>query len=184
MTDDERVRATCTPVWGMEGEILTDDFPKDHYHHHGIFWSWPHVRLGNTEYSLWMGVKMRHRFRRWLIRETGPVAAVLGFEDGWFVKDKQVVTERIWVRVFKSAPQSRSFDVSITCIADKEPVTLWGAEGKSYGGMTMRFAPPKKTRLSPFQTAERSTTSKRRSYRGPISLPNLRTPPVRAAQRS
>ena len=145
-SDGRRTRACYLhPVWGMGGEVLTDDFPRDHYHHHGIFWTWPHVRLGDKEFDLWMGVNMRHRFRRWLLRETGPVAAVLAFEDGWFVGDKQVVTERIWIRTFKSAPENRSFDVAITCIPDGEPVTLWGAEGKSYGGMTMRFAKRKKT---------------------------------------
>ncbi|MEX2594151.1 MAG: DUF6807 family protein [Anditalea sp.] len=28
------------PLYGLNGEVLTEDFPEDHLHHHGIFWSW------------------------------------------------------------------------------------------------------------------------------------------------
>ncbi len=145
-SDGRRTRACYLhPIWGMEGEILTDDFPADHYHHHGIFWTWPHVRIGEKEYDLWVGVNLRQRFVRWLVRETGPVAAILAFENGWFIGEKQVVTERVWVRSFLSRPESRSLDIAITCIPLEYPITLWGAEGKSYGGMTMRFAKRKNT---------------------------------------
>jgi hypothetical protein len=35
------------PLYGLDCEVLTDDFPKDHYHHRGLFWAWPHVRIGD-----------------------------------------------------------------------------------------------------------------------------------------
>ncbi|MGZ8921068.1 MAG: DUF6807 family protein, partial [Limisphaerales bacterium] len=42
----DRARSTYIhPLYGLDGEVLTDDFPKDHYHHRGLFWAWPHVRL-------------------------------------------------------------------------------------------------------------------------------------------
>ena len=28
------------PLYGLSGEILTEDFPEDHLHHRGIFWAW------------------------------------------------------------------------------------------------------------------------------------------------
>jgi len=34
------------PVYGLDGEVLTEDFPEDHAHHRGIFWAWPHIRVG------------------------------------------------------------------------------------------------------------------------------------------
>ena len=36
------------PLYGLDGEMLTDDFPKDHYHHRGLFWAWPRVRSAST----------------------------------------------------------------------------------------------------------------------------------------
>ena len=28
------------PVYGLDGEVLTDDFPKDHLYHRGMYWAW------------------------------------------------------------------------------------------------------------------------------------------------
>ena len=56
------------PLYGLDGEMLTDDFPKDHYHHRGLFWAWPRVRIGDQHYDLWMLKGIEHRFERWLAR--------------------------------------------------------------------------------------------------------------------
>src|SRR5215204_623293 len=37
------------PLYGLDGEVLTDDFPTDHFHHRGLFWAWPHVKIGGQE---------------------------------------------------------------------------------------------------------------------------------------
>lgn len=37
------------PLYGMEGEVLTEDFPEDHLHHRGIFWAWHQVRIGDQK---------------------------------------------------------------------------------------------------------------------------------------
>ena len=31
------------PLFGLDGEKLTDDWQKDHPHHRGIYWAWPEV---------------------------------------------------------------------------------------------------------------------------------------------
>jgi hypothetical protein len=128
------------PLWGLDGEMLTDDFPKDHYHHHGVFWAWPHVKVGGKEYDLWMYNNITPRFVRWLARQSGPVAAVLGVENGWFVGEKKVMIERVWLRTYKAGADHRVLDLDFTWIPVDEPITLRGAEGKSYGGLTVRFA--------------------------------------------
>jgi hypothetical protein len=51
------------------------------------------------------------------------------------------MTERVWLRVFRSTDAGRAIDVTLTLIPTDKPVTLQGAAGKSYGGLTMRFAP-------------------------------------------
>lgn len=28
------------PLYGVEGDTLTEEFPEDHLHHRGIFWAW------------------------------------------------------------------------------------------------------------------------------------------------
>lgn len=141
--DTRRSRACYVhPVWGLNAEVVTDDFPKDHYHHHGIFWTWPHVGIDGQHYDLWADQGgIRQQFVRWLDRETGPLAAVLGVENGWFVGHRKVMIERVWLQAYQSDGQTRALDIELVFIPVDRPVTLWGAEGKSYGGLTTRFAP-------------------------------------------
>ena len=35
------------PLWGIDGTVLTEDFPSDHLHHRGIFWAWHQVWIGD-----------------------------------------------------------------------------------------------------------------------------------------
>lgn len=147
-TDHRRSRSCYVhPVYGLGGEVLTDDFPRDHYHHHGIFWTWPHVGVDGQEHDLWAGNTIRQQFVRRLDCRSGPVAAVVGMENGWFVGDKKVMIERVWITAHKVAAETRALDIQLVFIPTDKPVTLWGAAGKSYGGLTMRFCPP--TRRDP-----------------------------------
>jgi hypothetical protein len=139
--DTRRTRACYVhPVWGLQGEVLTDDFPKDHYHHHGIFWAWPHVGIGDKQYDLWKYTHIKQEFVRWICRQSGPAGAVLAVENGWFADGKKVMIERCWLSAFSADEQSRSIDFQFVFIPVDNPITLRGAEGKSYGGLNMRFA--------------------------------------------
>src|SRR5678816_3043206 len=68
------------PLYGLDGEVLTDDFPKDHDYHRGLYWAWPHIKIADQEYDLWSLRGIRIEFRRWLAQETKPNMAVLGVE--------------------------------------------------------------------------------------------------------
>jgi hypothetical protein len=139
--NDERRRRSCYihPLWGINGEVLTDDFPADHVHHHGAFWTWPHVEIDGQHYDLWVSQGIRQRFIKWLYRGAGPVAAVVGVENGWFVGDRQVMTERIWIRAYRASETERAIDLELVFSPTDRPVRLVGSPGKSYGGLTVRF---------------------------------------------
>ena len=36
------------PLYDLDGTVVTEDFPKDHIHHRGIFWGWHQVRVNGT----------------------------------------------------------------------------------------------------------------------------------------
>jgi len=133
------------PVYGLDGEVLTDDFPKDHENHRGLHWAWPHIKIDDKEADLWSLRDIRHEFQRWLARETNSKGAVLGVENGWFVGGKRVMLERVWARIHPASSQCRFIDLDLTLRPEGQPITLWGAEGKSYGGLTFRFGPRSKT---------------------------------------
>jgi hypothetical protein len=140
-TDHRRSRACYVhPLWGLSGEVLTDDFPRDHYHHHGVFWTWPHVGIEGKEYDLWAGPNIKDKFVRWICRRAGTSAAVLAVENGWFVGERKVMIERVWLRAYRASGDTRSLDIEFVWIPVERPVTLRGAGGKSYGGLTVRFA--------------------------------------------
>ncbi|MHA1232848.1 MAG: DUF6807 family protein, partial [Candidatus Helarchaeota archaeon] len=35
------------PLYSLDGEILTEDFPEDHPHHRSIFWAWHQIWIGS-----------------------------------------------------------------------------------------------------------------------------------------
>jgi hypothetical protein len=136
------------PIYGTEGEILTDDFPADHYHHHGLFWGWPHVSIDSREYDLWKMRGIRIEFKRWAVKETDAFRAVLAVENEWLVRDKPVVEEELWLEVTPAREEGWFIDVDLSWKPTTAPVTLVGAEGKSYGGLTLRFAPRTETTIT------------------------------------
>lgn len=133
------------PVYGMDGEVLTDDFPKDHYHHRGMFWGWPTVRLGDGKggkgktYNSWIPKGFEYKFERWTCRHAGSRAAALGVETGWHAGGRKVVHEKMLVVVHPASGDGRALDVEFVWTALDAPVTLKGAGGKGYGGLTFRF---------------------------------------------
>jgi hypothetical protein len=133
------------PIFGLDGEILTVDFPADHYHHHGLFWCWPHVKVAQREYDFWERDDIRITFQRWLAKTAGNDGAKLGVENGWFVGDKQIMKEEAWFDVYPASADGRNLDVTLTWTPLEDAVTLSGAEGKSYGGFSLRFAPRRNT---------------------------------------
>ncbi len=154
------------PIYGMNGEILTDNAPKDHYHHHGAFWTWPHVQLhekdGSTQhFDLWLGNTPIHQyFVRWIERKIDPdrKTAVLAVENAWLigkvVKNEQgkiLSGEKVMKEIVRitTGPAStrfgfacRSIDFDFTWTPIGRDLSLRGAENKSYGGLTVRFHPP------------------------------------------
>lgn len=145
---DRARSAYVHPLHGLDGEVLTDDFPRDHYHHRGLFWAWPHVQIGEQHYDLWMLKGIRHQFERWLEKKATAQGAVLTVENGWYVGAEKVVQEKVWLRVHPAGAEERALDVECEWTPVKAPLTLTGAAGKSYGGLTLRFAPGTNTAIT------------------------------------
>lgn len=138
----DRARSTYIhPLYGLDGEVLTDDFPKDHYHHRGLFWAWPHVIIEGSQHDLWMLKGIEQRFDRWLKRSAGKSSAVLKAQNYWVAQGRKAMKEVVEITVYPAQNDCRAMDLSFVYTPIGQPVTLRGAEGKSYGGLTLRFAP-------------------------------------------
>jgi hypothetical protein len=125
----------------LDGEVLTDDFPKDHYHHRGVFWAWPHVTINRQEYDLSALHGLEQRFLGWREQKAATNSAVLAGENGWFVGERQVMKEAVRIVVHPATADARAIDLAFTWTPLGAPITLQGAPNKSYGGFTYRAAP-------------------------------------------
>jgi hypothetical protein len=133
------------PLYGLDGEVMTGDFPADHVYHRGLYWAWPHIRIDGKEYDLWSLRGIRIGFERWLKQEANADIAVLEVENAWIVGEKKVMREQVRLRIHRATTNSRSIDLELAWTPTDQPITLWGAPGKSYGGLTLRFGKRSKT---------------------------------------
>jgi L-alanine-DL-glutamate epimerase-like enolase superfamily enzyme len=155
----EQYRRSCYvhPVWAPNGALVTDDFPKDHYHHRGIGWMWPRIEVNGEMHSTWEPRgRMRQEFARWIQREAGPGSARIEVENVWKLDGKSVVREIVRIAV---SPRHR-FDLALTFEALDGPITIAGTQdqGKGYGGLGCRFAPRKNTAIRTDKGAEAKDT--------------------------
>ena len=129
------------PLYALDGSVITDDFPPDHLHHRGLFWGWPHIRRGDKEYDSWSPTpRFALRFERWLAREAGENRAALAVENGWYADGERIAREEVRITALPASSSARAIDVELTWTALGAPISLEGAESKSYGGLTLRFA--------------------------------------------
>jgi hypothetical protein len=138
------------PIYDLDGVVITDDFPKDHFHHRGLFWGWPEVVVVGKTYDPWACVGIQQRFQRWLKRETRSNCAVLSVENGWFLGEQSVIRETVEARIHRATDTGRALDVTVTLEAEKEPVKMSGRRdgNKGYGGFTLRVAPRRDASVS------------------------------------
>ena len=154
------------PVWSLSGTRLTDDFPEDHYHHRGLSWMWPRVRVAGETYDLWHIRGVRQVFERWLAKEEGPVCATLGVQNAWQLSDGgKILDEQVWIRAFRATEKGRAVDVRLTLEAVDQSVELLGQENqnKGYGGLSFRFAPRKETIITTPDGAETADSDHKRT---------------------
>jgi hypothetical protein len=144
---DRRRCCYLHPVYTPAGVAVTDDFPKDHYHHRGIAWMWPEIKAGGRQVDGWMLKGIDDRFVRWVARESKPGSARLAVENGWFSAERQVLKETAEMVVYPAKQGARAIELTLTFEALGEPVEISGTHdlNKGYGGLAFRFAPRENT---------------------------------------
>jgi hypothetical protein len=142
--DSEQIRSGYIhPLYDLDGATLTADFPNDHLHHHGLFWTWPVVRTRGQGTQTWHPAtpSLRQHFVRWLKRETADDQAVLCAENVWKLAEEEIVAaETVTLRLLPANEIGRVLDVEIKLRAVGGPLTLAGSpdQEKGYGGLCLR----------------------------------------------
>ncbi|MHC4623015.1 MAG: DUF6807 family protein [Planctomycetota bacterium] len=140
------------PLYGLDGEILTEDFPADHPHHRGIFWAWHQIYVGgkklgdgwSTQDISWdvyetriLAVDSQSRALRAQVFWKSPLWTDAGGKQKPFVKETTTIT------VHRTQGHIRKIDFEISLLALEDGVRIGGAENKkAYGGFSPRIRLP------------------------------------------
>ncbi len=130
------------PLFGLCGEVLTQDYAKDHPHHRGIYWAWPEVTWKGVMHDLHalQGVFARPEAR--VRAEGGTVAAVVEAANVWAWEDREpIVREIVQIRAFRATGGLRCIDLHLRFEALQPGVTLARRHQDAYGGLSLRFSP-------------------------------------------
>lgn len=131
------------PLYGPQGEILTDDFPVDHPHHRGVFFGWPQMTV--------LGQKVDG----WHMRGLHPTTEQLGpwntdqgnafFEAVNFWRMEQqghapAIREHLRYKIHPAEETGRFIDLHATFTnLTEEPILLAGSPESAYGGLNIRI---------------------------------------------
>lgn len=140
------------PLFGADGTILTEDFPADHLHHRGIFWTWHQILIGDQE----MGDAWECRDFIWDVQEVKQLAeseSELSFVANTFWKSplwkdedgelKAFVEENTTVTVHSSVDTYRLIDFEISLLALEPNLKIGGSkDDKGYNGFSVRMRLP------------------------------------------
>ncbi len=158
------------PLFDLDGNVLTEDFPTDHRHHRGIFWAWHQLYVGDVRVGdPWVCKDFLTEVRDvTILAECGGAVAFRAASDwtspNWVDESghrKPIVRELATIRVHPVVNDTRSIDFEIQLTAAEAGVRLGGSEDrKGYGGFSPRIRLPDGLRfLAEWGVAQPQTTS-------------------------
>ena len=140
------------PLYGLNGEILTRDWSKDHPHHRGIYWAWPEVDFGSDRSDI-------HALQKVFARPTGRIKlqgsanyAQVEAENLWILEDGiiPIVRELTLIRAYPQTEQGRIIDLVFLFEGIKDSVSIARRGTDAYGGLNIRMMTPESQELSFF----------------------------------
>jgi hypothetical protein len=145
------------PLYDLDGNVLTEDFPKDHIHHRGIFWAWHQVRInGTTVQDQWV-----NRDSFWTVQDaqigsdagSASLALRVVWESPLFTdaqgRRRPFVEERSVTRVHRAEGAIRKIDFHQRLTALVDGIEIGGSEdAKGYGGFSYRVVMPPDIRFT------------------------------------
>ena len=148
-----------SPMFGPSGEVITEDYPADHPHHRGVWWSWPVTRWGDRAADIWavVGVHARPAGKAPRVA-AGPVMAVIEAENLWKWEDADaIVRENVLIRAFRASESGRYVDVEVCLRGLVDGVAIGGRPERGYGGFAIRAQPGEEQKIVRHTDPDNST---------------------------
>jgi len=136
------------PLYGMDGNRLTEDFPEDHLHQRGIFWAWPRILINGGAVSDGWNLK---NFQQQIVdiefrkqKEGGVLKTVVDWKSPlWEEGKKACLKEETTILMFPKVGHYRRIDFEIKLKALTDRLTIGGSDDeKGYGGFSVRLHHP------------------------------------------
>lgn len=145
------------PLYGIDNDTLTEDFPDDHPHHRGIFWTWHQQWIGDQRIGdAWVTEDIEWKFEQFsssfLDQDILNINASFVWLSPNYVNqsDKQVpfVKDSSSIFIHPLDNNTRVLDFEIFIIPLVDSFYLGGSEdAKGYGGFSARIKLPEDIRF-------------------------------------
>jgi len=137
------------PLYGLNGEVITENYPVDHLHHRGVFWAWHQIYIGNLRVGdAWYMDDFKYEVDSVWIKNDSNSAKTICSKVLWkspmWIDDNKVekplIQENTSITVYKKSATYRIIDLTISLLALEENVKIGGSEdAKGYGGFSYRI---------------------------------------------
>ena len=154
------------PLYSFNEKSLTEDMPKDHPYHRGIFWAWHQIIWNDKQIAdgwisqniSWEPSKITTQKKRKSITLRSEMLWKSALDDNGLTA---IVREQTRITVYRSTRQSRIIDFDIRLFALQDSLKIGGSDDeKGYGGFCLRLKLPEDisfvsgdTELTPLETA-------------------------------
>ncbi len=135
------------PLYSLTGDTLTEDFPKDHPHHRGVFWAWHQIYHDTNKISdSWVVENFSNEIvdvKTNLNNNSAIIKIVNLWKSPLFSNGKAFVKEYTTITTHKSNHEFRIIDFKIKLLALVNGISIGGSDDeKGYGGFSLRIKMP------------------------------------------
>lgn len=143
------------PLYGLNGEVLSEDFPEDHYHHRGIFWAWHQILLAGKQVAdAWdcNNVSWDVKKAKAKVKDDAVSIHTKTFWrsqlDTTSSKTTALFKEKTTITIYPSEKNYRVVDFQIRLFPLKTGLAIGGStDSKGYGGFSPRIKLPNDIRF-------------------------------------
>lgn len=144
------------PLYDLDGNELSEDFPSDHRHQRGIFWAWHQVSIGDKsicdQWALQDAIWDVRDVQTRLAADSATLNVTVEWKSpNWRNSEgqpKPFVREETTIRAHRALAGRRAIDFEIKLLALEPDLKIGGsADEKGYGGFSPRVRLPADVRF-------------------------------------
>ena len=141
------------PVYDLNGNCITEDFPADHLHHRGIFWAWHQILVdGKPVCDPWELKNFTQNIDQIEFKQNEEGNGVFSYSTFWHIldhPDDPFMREHTTVTVYPRDINYRRIDFTIELHALEYNLFMGGSDDvKGYGGFSIRMKTNKSTQFT------------------------------------